>query len=75
MARQTIAREWKLVQTLREGDQFVTRTLRLGRYTAATAAEKISARFPGYRYVPKPFSGFGGYWCDAVGNTVECLPL
>ena len=74
MARQTIAREWKIVETLREGDKFVSRTTKLGRYTHATAAEHMSRRFPGHRFVAKHFSGFGGYWSAPNGDTAECLP-
>lgn len=74
MARQTIAHEWKIVETVRSGDDFITKTTKLGKYTQYTAAEKMTQRFSGYRYVSKPFSGFGGYWVSPTGDTAECLP-
>lgn len=74
MARQTIALDWKIIETLREGDKFVTKTGKLGKFTQATAAVKMSRRFSRYRFVAKPFSGFGGYWVSPTGDTAECLP-
>lgn len=76
MARQQVAIEWK-IKTITTDDKrttFIEKTSRLGRYTAATAAEKMTRRFPGYRFVHKPNHGFGGYWVDSTGNTAELLP-
>lgn len=76
MARQQIAQDWKIVQTLRDPKtlKFSETTAKLGKFTAYTAHSKMAKRFPEYRYVAKPFHGFGGYWVDQDGNTAECLP-
>lgn len=76
MSRQQIAIDWKIKETLFDPKThtFPVKVTKLGRYTAATAAEKMIKKFPGYRFNPKPFHGFGGYWVDGDGNTAECLP-
>ena len=76
MTRQQVAIKWKIKETLfdQKKRMFIEKVSVLGRYTAATAAEKMTIRYPSYRYVPKPLHGFGGYWVDGDGNTAECLP-
>lgn len=77
MARQIIAIDWKIKETLFDcaAQKFIEKTKKFGRYTAATAASKLSAAATGYRFVEKPFHGFGGYWVNDNGDTKELLPF
>ena len=72
--RQQIAQTWKIVETKREGDTFPVTVRKLGKYTAYTAHGKMIKMFPGYRFVAKPFHGYGGYWVSPTGDTAEICP-
>lgn len=45
-----------------------------GRYTKQTAIEKINAQFPDYKFKEQHHHGFGGYWVNANGDTIELVP-
>jgi hypothetical protein len=76
MARQVIAQNWKIKEVLFDqmAQKFTEKCKRFGRYTAATAAAKVSKNAVGYRFVVKPHHGFGGYWVNSNGDTMELLP-
>ena len=78
MARQVIAEDWKTVETLfdQRTQTFSTLTRNLGRFTAATAREKVEPLALGrsYTWRARPVHGFGGYWVNVDGDTIELLP-
>lgn len=76
MARQIIAVHWKTKRTffdLRTG-VFTEEVKKFGKFTAATAAEKIARIADGYKFTAKRHHGFGGYWVAGNGDTLELLP-
>lgn len=76
MSRQVIAIEWNLHEVLFDqmAQKFSEKSRKFGRYTASTAAAKVSKMAVGYRFVEKPHHGFGGYWVNGNGDTLELRP-
>ncbi len=78
MARQQIAQDWKIKEILFDqmAQKFTESEKPFGRFTQATVTEKIHAIAAkrGYRWKDKQSHGFGGYWVDGDGNTLEVLP-
>ena len=76
MTKQTIAQNWKL--TITEFDvqtqQFSITKKKLGKFTAATIKEKVSAKYPSFRFKSVYTNGFGGYFVDIIGTTLEISP-
>ena len=69
--RQQIAENWKITEHKLLDGKIVESTSKLGKYTAYTAADKMNKKFPSYKFTPRNFHGFGGYWVDANGNTAS----
>ena len=76
MARQIIAIVWKTKRTLfdLQTGSFTEEEKKFGKFTAATAAEKITLIADGYKFAAKQHHGFGGYWVAENGDTLELLP-
>ena len=76
MARQIIAVEWKTKRTLfdLQTGSFTEEVKKFGKFTAATAAKKITRSAEGYKFTAKQHHGFGGYWVAGNGDTIELLP-
>lgn len=77
MAKQQIAIEWKIVETLYDASsqEFYTKVTRLGKFTKATALEKMNGKFPTYKFKTVLSHGSSGYHVNSVGDTAELLPL
>jgi len=73
--RQQIAQNWKITEHLMIDGKLVEKISKLGKFTAYTAAAKMSEKFKNYRFNPKHFHGFGGYWVDGSGNTAALSPI
>jgi hypothetical protein len=69
--KQQIAQNWKITEHVMIDGKIIEKTSKLGKFTAYTAASKMSKKFDGYRFNPKNFHGFGGYWVDSNGNTAS----
>ena len=76
MAKQKTAIAWKIVEVLfyPATSKFVEKTKKLGRFTAATAREKVEKMYPDYKFKEVGSHGVGGYWVDTDGATVEVIP-
>ena len=71
MTRQTIAENWKTIHIGydKKTNTFTVTERSLGRFTAATAAEKVTAKYPSHSY-----SKAKGYWVRQDGDVIKLLP-
>lgn len=76
MTRQIITHNWKAKITgfNPETNEYPETEIEIGRFTAATVKEKINKKYPEYRFQQKWVHGFGGYWVNDNGDTLEVLP-
>jgi len=75
MPRQVIAQNWKQLSiTYDPISGFEEKTKPFGRYTKQTAIDRVTKLNPGYTFREKPNHGFGGYWVNGNGDTIEIMP-
>lgn len=78
MARQQIAQDWKIVETLfdQTNQKFIESRKNAGHFTQSTIAGKVGrvAVERGYEFKSKLHHGFGGYRVNGNGDTIEVLP-
>lgn len=76
MSKQKIAVEWKIVEIHFDPvtSRFVEKHKKLGRFTAATAREKVDKMYPTYKFKEVDSHGFGGRWVDLNYATVDVIP-
>lgn len=78
MARQQTAQDWKIVEIrFNQMNQTFTESCKnAGHFTQLTIAGKVGrvAIARGYEFKSKLHHGFGGYWVNGNGDTIEVLP-
>ena len=68
---------WKIIKTDMQAGQLIETTTELSSKKMSKSAAKnminkmVSNKF---NFIDKPFHGFGGYWRDSEGNTIEAIP-